>query len=49
MQEQEKLNEEQMGRDLPPFVKTWQQFYRLLVVWLVFLIAVFYAFTKYFE
>ena len=36
-------------QELPPFVKSWQQFYRLLVGWLVFLIAIFYAFTKYFE
>jgi hypothetical protein len=37
------------GQELPPFVKTWKQFYRLLIGWLVFLILIFYAFTKYFE
>ena len=36
-------------QELPPFVKTWKQFYRLLIGWLVFLILIFYAFTKYFE
>lgn len=39
----------QNEQELPPFVKTWRQFYRLLVGWLVFLILIFYAFTKYFE
>lgn len=37
------------GQDLPPFVKTWQQFYRLLIGWLVLLILIFYAFTRYFQ
>nr|WP_198160599.1 hypothetical protein [Pedobacter panaciterrae] len=36
-------------QELPPFVKTWKQFYRLLIGWLIFLILIFYAFTKYFE
>lgn len=36
-------------KDLPPFVKTWKQFYILLAAWLVVLIVLFYAFTKYFE
>jgi hypothetical protein len=40
---------DQPGQELPPFVKTWKQFYRLLIGWLVFLILIFYAFTKYFE
>jgi hypothetical protein len=35
-------------RDLPPFVKTWKQFYVLLICWLIFLILMFYAFTRYF-
>jgi hypothetical protein len=39
----------QNEKELPPFVKTWRQFYRLLIGWLVFLILIFYAFTKYFE
>ena len=36
-------------KDLPPFVKTWKQFYRLLIGWLALLILIFYAFTRYFE
>jgi len=35
--------------ELPPFVKSWKQFYYLLLFWLVLLIALFYAFTKYFQ
>jgi hypothetical protein len=35
--------------ELPPFVKTWRQFYALLLVWLVLLIVFFYAFTQYFK
>jgi hypothetical protein len=37
------------GEDLPPFVKSWNQFYRLLVVWLIVLIFLLYLFTTYFE
>ncbi|PYF68844.1 hypothetical protein B0O44_11122 [Pedobacter nutrimenti] len=35
--------------ELPPFVKSWKQFYRLLIIWLAVLILLFYLFTKYFE
>jgi hypothetical protein len=35
--------------ELPPFVKSWSQFYRLLILWLCLLIVFFYFFTKYFE
>jgi len=35
--------------ELPPFVKSWRQFYRLLILWLCFLIVLFYVFTKSFE
>jgi len=35
--------------ELPPFVKTWKQFYCLLVVWLLLLILAFYLFTIYFR
>jgi hypothetical protein len=35
--------------DLPPFVKTWKQFYLLLIGWLLFLILTMYIFTRYFE
>ena len=37
------------GQDLPPFVKSWKQFYLLLIGWLLLLILFFYAFTLYFE
>ncbi|WP_169304457.1 hypothetical protein [Pedobacter frigoris] len=47
--EQGKPLQDTEEQDLPPFVKTWKQFYRLLIGWLVFLILVFYAFTRYFE
>lgn len=47
MREEEPTEKE--VQELPPFVKTWRQFYRLLIGWLVFLILIFYAFTKYFE
>jgi hypothetical protein len=43
------MEEKQSEQELPPFVKTWKQFYRLLILWLAFLISLFYAFTKYFE
>jgi hypothetical protein len=36
-------------QDLPPFVKSWKQFYRLLIGWLVLLILAFYIFTIYFK
>lgn len=34
--------------ELPPFVKSWGQFYILLIAWLIFLILAFYGFTIYF-
>jgi hypothetical protein len=37
------------NNDLPPFVKSWKQFYALLVLWLLVLIVLFYLFTKYFK
>jgi len=43
------MKKEQHDQDLPPFVKSWKQFYRLLVGWLVLLILVFYIFTIYFK
>lgn len=36
-------------QELPPFVKSWKQFYGLLICWLVLLIVAFYIFTRYFE
>lgn len=49
MAHNEKIEEKIEPQELPPFVKSWQQFYRLLIGWLFFLILIFYAFTKYFE
>lgn len=43
----DKHGAEQQG--LPPFVKTWRQFYLLLIAWLIILIVAFYLFTKYFQ
>lgn len=43
------MEQKEPPQDLPPFVKTWKQFYILLICWLAFLILIFYAFTKYFE
>lgn len=43
------MEDKRPDQDLPPFVKSWKQFYRLLVAWLVFLIIIFYVFTRYFE
>lgn len=40
---------EPQQENLPPFVKTWNQFYLLLVGWLLFLIGAFYLFTAYFQ
>lgn len=47
--EQNKPANQSEEQELPPFVKTWKQFYRLLIGWLVLLVLLFYAFTKYFE
>lgn len=33
-------------KGLPPFIRTWAQFYLLVLGWLVTLIALFYWFTK---
>jgi len=41
--------EKKEGQELPPFVKTWRQFYLLLIIWLVILILGFYLFTIYFR
>ncbi|MET1054539.1 MAG: hypothetical protein ABWY16_04465 [Pedobacter sp.] len=48
-QDPEDTSASENNLDLPPFVKTWKQFYLLLVGWLIFLIAAFYLFTKYFQ
>lgn len=36
-------------QELPPFVRSWTQFYRLLVIWLAVLILLLYLFTRYFQ
>jgi hypothetical protein len=43
------MKNEPHDQDLPPFVKSWKQFYRLLIGWLVLLILAFYFFTIYFK
>lgn len=43
------MEDKRPDQDLPPFVKSWKQFYRLLIAWLAFLILIFYVFTRYFE
>lgn len=43
------MKEDQSEKEILPFVKTWKQFYALLIVWLLLLILLFYAFTTYFE
>jgi len=43
------MKNQQPDQDLPPFVKTWKQFYLLLAGWLIFLIMAFYLFTLYFQ
>ena len=49
MEEHSKRGSMPEEKELPPFVKTWKQFYGLLIGWLVLLIILFYAFTRYFE
>jgi hypothetical protein len=36
-------------KDLPPFFKSWNQFYFFVACWLVTLIILFYFFTQYFS
>ncbi len=36
-------------RGLPPFVRSWRQFYILVVLWLALFILFLYAFTLYFS
>jgi len=43
------MESDKRNTELPPFVKSWKQFYLLLAGWLVFLIICFYLFTRYFE
>jgi len=35
--------------DLPPFIKSWNQFYAIVIGWLVLLIIVFWLITISFE
>lgn len=39
------MEQQKPENDLPPFVKSWKQFYRLLVGWLLLLILLFFIFT----
>lgn len=41
--------EENPNEGLPPFVKTWEQLYGVVIAELVVLIGLFYWFTKAFE
>ena len=43
------MKPQKTNQELPHFVKTWKQFYLLLIGWLAFLIVMFYIFTRYFE
>jgi hypothetical protein len=43
------MTENDIKQELPPFVKTWKQFYVLLIIWLLLLILSFYLFTIYFQ
>lgn len=43
------MEQQKPEQDLPPFVKSWKQFYRLLVGWLLLLILLFFIFTVYFR
>ncbi len=36
-------------RGLPPFVRSWRQFYILVVLWLALFILFLYGFTLYFS
>lgn len=35
-------------KGLPPFVRSWRQFYWLIVLWLIACIVLMYIFTVYF-
>nr|WP_294796045.1 hypothetical protein [uncultured Mucilaginibacter sp.] len=35
--------------ELPPFIRSWNQFYGVVIVWLVFLIIMFSLITLYYR
>lgn len=41
--------DQQPENELPGFIRTWKQFYVVLVIWLLVLIVLFYLFSKTFE
>lgn len=43
------MKAQERNKELPPFVKSWKQFYLLLMGWLLLLMIVFYIFTLYFK
>ena len=43
-----KLPAETYDSEPPPFLRTWGRVYIFVLAWLVALIALFYAFTRYF-
>jgi hypothetical protein len=36
---------ETSDKELPPFIRSWNQFYGIVVVWLVFLVFIFWLIT----
>jgi hypothetical protein len=47
--EKETPSEENQPEDKPPFFKSWKGMYWLLMATLIFLIIIFYLFTRYFS
>jgi len=43
------MEEEKPQQELVPLVRSWNQFYMLLLVWLLLLIVFMYLFTIYFK
>jgi hypothetical protein len=44
-----RLPAETYDNEPPPFLGKWSRVYVVVLVWLVFLIGVFYGFTRYFQ
>ncbi|HWE53466.1 MAG TPA: hypothetical protein VG273_26975 [Bryobacteraceae bacterium] len=44
-----RLPAETYDSEPPPFLGKWSRVYVVVLLWLIFLIAVFYAFTRYFQ
>jgi hypothetical protein len=43
-----RLNRDAYDPEPPPFLRTWGRVYAMVIVWLAVLIALMYAFTRYF-